>query len=252
MAKYSKFLVQGEAPVVSFPCLEHALGRSGSQILQKIHYLLHHSTLSNVYGYKIERKNHDKKRFLGISFDGLLAALGILSISTLKRNVKYLCDVGVLRVEKLAKNAWMRMNYYRIDYAQLEALLGLDFLEQNQASDDENVLSSDDLNQDLSHKVKIAQEQLATTPNTEPLAQGNEKPSCQALPLCEQEKLPQAVRKLYVMLRSYRVDIGIEHDIFKRAGQLDPQKIAQHILSVKSGYFANFWHTPEQLGFEKI
>lgn len=250
MAKYSKFIVQGEAPIVSFPCLENVMGRAESVLLQKLHYLLHHSTLCNIGAYKIERTARNKKKYLGVAYEAIVELMGMMSLSTVKRAVKRLRALGILVVEKLAKSVWIRLNFYRIDYHKLNEVLGLDFIQEDECSDES--AKTDDLNQDIERKIKVAKEAKVIESKTENLPNGTDKPRCARVLNRELDSQTEAVRKLYMMLRGFRVDIDLSHALFKRAGQLDRQKIAQHILSVKSGYFANFWHTPEQLGLDKI
>lgn len=242
--KHSKFLIQGEAPVVSFPCLVNVVGRAESAILQKIHYLVYHSTLCNVGTYKIERTVRNKKKFIGVAYEAIVELMGMMSLSTVKRAVKRLRDLGILVVEKLAKSVWVRLNFYRIDYHKLNDILGLDVLDDSDDSPkDEN------LNKEISHKVRVAQEERAVNkPKTEPLPQGADKPTLAGISNELLDAQPEDVRKLYMMLRGYCVDIDLSHALFKRAKTLNRRIVAQHITSRKSGLDSLYWHTPEQLG----
>lgn len=254
--KHSKFIITGEAPVISFPCLIQAFGRSESELLQKIHYLIFYSTLSYAGDYRIQRKEHSKKKFIGLSYEAIVEVMGNMSLSTVKRAVKRLRESGILIVEKLSVSVWERLNFYRVDYHKLEDLLGLNFLD-NKPDDEkpeEYIELKENLNCGITRKIKVARQKNVIPPTPYDLAvgEGSAEPKCPQAPQHQLDAQPKAVVELYRMLRGYRVDISLAHEIFKRADKASLNVVATHILSRKSGIDGLTWHTPEQLQLENV
>lgn len=250
--KHSKFIITGEAPVISFPCLIQAFGRSESELLQKIHYLIYHSTLAYAgENYRIHRKTHQKKKFIGLCYDGIAEIMASMSVSTVKRAVKRLRELGILIVEKLSTSVWERLNFYRIDYHRLNDVLGLNFFEQ--ADDEHDIKNGENLNRNINKKIKVAKEREIIKTSVEmAVGEGEQEPQYLTAPSHILDKQPKEVRALYSMLRGYRVDIDLSHALFEHAERVNRDDIAKHILSRKSGLDGFTWHTPEHLQLDKF
>lgn len=112
MRKSSKLLTN-ELPLILLPALAKKLGsRSAAIVLQQIHYWTQNPKCGRVI---------DGVRWIYNTYLQWTEQL-LLSISTIKRAIALLKNLGLILVEQHDKSEWNHRNYYRIDYEALKAL----------------------------------------------------------------------------------------------------------------------------------
>lgn len=112
MRKSSKLLTN-ELPLILLPTLGKKLGsRSAAIVLQQIHYWTQNPKCGRVI---------DGVRWIYNTYLQWTEQL-LLSISTIKRAIALLKNLGLILVEQHDKSEWNHRNYYRIDYKALKAL----------------------------------------------------------------------------------------------------------------------------------
>lgn len=258
MTKQNKLLVQGEYPLLASPLLAKAYGMAAATFLQKLHYCL----LSS------DAKKYKNRKYFYHTLENWVETLGFYSISTIKRVIRKLKQIGILLIEKLSKNKWLQTNYYAIDYKKLKSLLDSNETvanaDDNQKSDNESNLN-DNYEQEKNHfqnvlheneqppnrsKPKVTHEARCFYPNSKSANQmvGLLKP---LQPLASDEiiqNMPVSIRKLYRALLQKKVDIHYD-DVRLESWMNNQNYILQHIAYIKDsyGFMRHHWHSPEQL-----
>ena len=109
----TKIILEGEKACVIQPSIAKMLGRSVAHVLQHIHYAIHNPKLGKVI---------DHHKWVYNSYENWQKDLQIYSISTIRRSIAKLEDLGVLVSDFLSTKSSDRTKWYRIDYDQLHAL----------------------------------------------------------------------------------------------------------------------------------
>ncbi|WP_456390284.1 hypothetical protein [Hydrogenimonas sp.] len=104
-------LLYSENPLVVNPKLAKLIGLNEAIIFQQLHYWTQKSSIE-----------HDGCFWVYNSIDQWMEQFPFFSKRTLERTITSLKKMGIIRVEKLAKDKRDRTNYYAIDYKKLESL----------------------------------------------------------------------------------------------------------------------------------
>lgn len=202
------------------PTIAKELGTPAAVFLQKLYFLLNHAKNKNGEPLKYLETRQNRKWYWH-TFEKWQKTLGIYSVSTIKRAVAKLKELGIIEIKKLNPVKRERVNYYAINYKKLKQIFG------------------------ISANPTKAQ----TKPKTEPeKIQGTEAPVHAEATAEDLSTIPPEHRRLYRQLRQYKLDIA--HDdprLFyweKRHRTVTGYTAsAQNRLNINAWQ----WHTPEQI-----
>ncbi len=211
-------LQAGEYPLISSPQLSKELGHAGAMFLQKLHFLINEN---RKFKQKKNLTTHNNRKWWFHTFEEWQSTLGMFSVSTIKRAVTKLKELGLIEIDKLSKIKSLRVNYYTINYKKLKALFGI--------------------------STGAAKPQPQPKPEPEKV-QGTEAPTHPEATAEDLATIPREHRALYRQLRQYKLDIA--HD--------DPrlfswEKVSRTVLAYTASAPNRLnlnkwqWHMPEQI-----
>ncbi|MFH7805665.1 hypothetical protein [Acinetobacter sp. BSP-53] len=214
-----KVLLQNkEYPIIASPQLAKQLGMPAASFLQKLYFLLNDT---RKYKNKKNLTLHSNRKWWFHTYEEWQSTLGLFSVSSIKRAVAKLKELGLIEINKLDPNKSMRVNYYTINYKKLKAIFGI--------------------------STGAAKPQPAPKPEPEKI-QGTEAPIHAEATAEDLAAIPRQNRALYRQLRQYKLDIA--HD--------DPrllywEKISRKVLAYAASASNRLnlnqwqWHMPEQI-----
>lgn len=210
-------LQNNEYPIIASPMLCKELGLPAATFLQKLYYLLNET---RKYKRKKNLTQHNNRKWWFHTYEDWTDTLGFFSISTIKRAVAKLKQMGLIEINKLDPNKSMRVNYYTINYKKLKDIFGLGVLESK----------------------------------SEPTPGISETPKGTDLPIHPEATPQQAVimpdinRQLYRQLRKLKLDIAYDSPLLL-AWQNRKREVIAYVASATSRLDINKWqwHTPEQV-----
>ncbi|BAP35571.1 hypothetical protein AS4_06310 [Acinetobacter guillouiae] len=211
-------LQNNEYPIIASPMLCKELGLPAATFLQKLYYLLNET---RKYKRKKNLTQHNNRKWWFHTYEDWTDTLGFFSISTIKRAVAKLKQMGLIEINKLDPNKSMRVNYYTINYKKLKELFG----------------------------ISIAQTKPVAEPKavTETIVGTNTPTQPEATP--EQLAIiPSQHRALYQQLRQYKLDIAY-NDPRLHFWDKKTRSILAYTASACNRLNINKWqwHTPEQV-----
>lgn len=211
-------LTNQEYPLIASPQLAKELGTAAATFLQKLHFLI---SETRKYKQKMNLTVHQNRKWWFHTFEEWQSTLGLFSVSTIKRAVAKLKELGLIEINKLSKIKSMRVNYYTINYKKLKALFGIST--------------------------------GATKPQPKPKLmpdriEGTEAPIHAEASAEDIATIPRENRAIYRQLRQFKLDIA--HD--------DPrlfhwQKISRTVIAYAASASNRLnlnkwqWHMPEQI-----
>ena len=207
-----------EYPLIASPQLAKELGTAAATFLQKLHFLI-----SETRKYK-QKKNltvHLNRKWWFHTFEEWQSTLGLFSVSTIKRAVAKLKELGLIEINKLSKIKSMRVNYYTINYKKLKTLFGI--------------------------SAGAAKPQPAPKLIPEKI-EGTEAPSHAEATAEDIATIPREHRALYRQLRQYKLDIAYDDSHLFHWEKISRTVIA-YTASAPNRLNLNKWqwHTPEQI-----
>ena len=203
------------------PTVVKELGTPAAVFLQKLYYLLNHAKRKN--GEQIKHVIHQKRRWYWHSFENWKETLGLYSVSTIKRAIAKLSELGIIEIQKLNPIKRERINYYTINYKKLKQLFG------------------------ISASVTKPQPQSKSKPEPEKI-QGTEAPIHAEATAEELATIPKEHRTLYRQLRQYKLDISY-NDPRLFFWERKARSVTSYTASATNRFNINKWqwHTPEQI-----
>lgn len=203
------------------PTVVKELGTPAAVFLQKLYYLLNHAKRKN--GEPIKHVIHQKRKWYWHSFENWKETLGLYSVSTIKRAIAKLSELGIIEIQKLNPVKRERINYYTINYKKLKQLFG------------------------ISASVTKPQPQSKSKPEPEKI-QGTEAPVHAEARVENLAPLTREHRSLYLQLRRYKVDISYNDPRLRKWLKVENLLIG-YIASAPTRLNINRWqwHTPEQI-----
>ena len=209
-----------EYPIIASPQLAKELGMPAATFLQKLYFLLNDT---RKYKNKKNLTQHSNRKWWFHTFEEWQSTLGLFSVSSIKRAVVKLKELGLIEINKLDPNKYMRVNYYTINYKKLKDLFG------------------------IGTETK-AQAPTPTAPDNNQKIVGTDVPTQPEASTDDLAILQSQHRALYRQLRAYKVDIT--HDdplIFQCANK--PKEILAYAASASNRLDLKKWqwHTPEQI-----
>ena len=211
-------LQNNEYPIIASPTLCKELGLPAAAFFQKLYYLL------NETGKHKRKRNltqHNNRKWWFHTYEEWTSTLGLFSLSTIKRAVSKLKELGLIEVNKLDSNKSMRVNYYSINYKKLKELFGISS-PQTKTVAEPKTESETIVGTDTPAEPEATAEQLAT--------------------------IPSQNRALYRQLRQHKLDIAFDdprlHFWSNKTNTLIAYTAsASNRLNIKRWQ----WHTPEQI-----
>ncbi|MFV5593638.1 hypothetical protein [Acinetobacter junii] len=209
-----------EFAIHASPAIAKELGTPAAVFLQKLYFLLNHAKNKNGEPLKYIQ-THQNRRWWWHSFEKWQQTLGLYSVSTIKRAVAKLKELGIIEIKKLNPVKRERVNYYAINYKKLKQIFGISATPT---------------------KVQIK-------PKAEPeKVQGTEAPVHAEARVEDLAPLSREHRALYLQLRRYKVDISFK----------DPRlhlwlKTQRDVISYAASAPTRLnitkwhWHTPQQI-----
>ncbi|ASN71613.1 putative O family protein [Uncultured Caudovirales phage clone 2F_1] len=212
-------LSTNEYPIIASPQLAKELGMPAATFLQKLYFLLNET---KKYKNKKNLTQHNNRRWWFHTYEEWVSTLGLFSVSSIKRAVSKLKQLGLIEINKLDPNKSMRVNYYTINYKKLKELFGIG--------------------------VEVKASAPAATKGNNQKIVGTDTPACPEATAEDLATLQSQHRALYRQLRGLKVDIT--HDdplIFKFADR--PREVLAYAASASSRLDINRWqwHTVEQI-----
>ncbi|MEN8409715.1 hypothetical protein ABFP33_07055 [Acinetobacter bereziniae] len=210
-------LQNNEYPIIASPMLSKELGLPAATFLQKLYYLLNDT---RKYKRKKNLTQHNNRKWWFHTYEDWTDTLGFFSISTIKRAVAKLKQMGLIEINKLDPNKSMRVNYYTINYKKLKEIFGLDTLQTK--PEQTSSVSQKPKGTDLPLHPEATSEQACT--------------------------MPDINRKLYRQLRKLKLDIAYDSPLLFAWPNRQREVIA-YVASATSRLDINKWqwHTPEQV-----
>lgn len=211
-----------EYALYASPSIAKELGTPAAVFLQKLYFMLNHAKNKN--GETVRYiKVHQNRKWWWHTFENWQKTLGLYSISTIKRAVAKLSELGIIEVQKLNPVKRERVNYYSINYKKLKQLFGI---------------SAGATKPQPQPKLKPAPEKI----------QGTEAPIHAEATAEELATIPQEHRTLYRQLRQYKLDISYDDPrlfFWERKTRL----VTSYTASATNRFDINKWqwHTPEQI-----
>lgn len=208
-----------EYPLIASPQLVKELGTAAATFLQKLHFLI---SENRKYKQKKNLTVHLNRKWWFHTFEEWQSTLGLFSVSTIKRAVAKLKELGLIEINKLSKIKSIRVNYYTINYKKLKQLFGIG----------------------ISLPTK---KDPGTPPPAEPI-KGTDTP---INPVATKEDLSvfhSDYRSLYLQLRQYKLDIAYDDPRLHQWLNI-ARKIITYTASAPTRLNINRWqwHTPEQI-----
>lgn len=210
-------LQNNEYPIIASPMLCKELGLPAASFLQKLYYLLNET---GRYKRKKNLTQHNNRKWWFHTFEEWASTLGLFSISTIKRAVSKLKELGLIEINKLDSNKSMRVNYYTINYKKLKEIFGLGTLQSKPEPTSD--VSQTRKGTDLPLYPEATAEQVST--------------------------IPEINRQLYRQLRKLKLDIAYDSP-WLLAWQNRHREVIAYVASATSRLDINKWqwHTPEQI-----
>lgn len=211
-------LQNNEYPIIASPMLSKELGLPAASFLQKLYYLLNET---GKYKRKKNLTQHNNRKWWFHTFEEWTSTLGFFSLSTIKRAVSKLKELGLIEINKLDSNKSMRVNYYTINYKKLKELFG----------------------------ISIAQTKTVAEPKTETeTIVGTDTPAEPEATSEQLSTIPSQNRALYRQLRQHKLDIAFDDPRLnfwsnKTNTVIAYTASASNRLNIKRWQ----WHTPEQV-----
>ena len=214
-----KVLLQSnEYPIIASPQLAKKLGMPAATFLQKLYFLLNDT---RKYKNKRNLTQHSNRKWWFHTFEEWQSTLGLFSVSSIKRAVAKLKELGLIEINKLDPNKSMRVNYYTINYKKLKALFGISTGAVKPQP-----------------KPKLIPDRI----------EGTEEPIHAEASAEDFATIPRENRAIYRQLRQFKLDIA--HD--------DPrlfhwQKISRTVIAYAASASNRLnlnkwqWHMPEQI-----
>ncbi len=112
-------LTNQEYPLIASPQLAKELGTAAATFLQKLHFLL---SENRKFKQKKNLTTYLNRKWWFHTFEEWQTTLGMFSVSTIKRAVAKLKELGLIEINKLSKIKSIRVNYYAINYQKLKEL----------------------------------------------------------------------------------------------------------------------------------
>lgn len=211
-------LQNNEYPIIASPMLCKELGLPAASFLQKLYYLLNET---GKYKRKKNLTQHNNRKWWFHTFEEWTSTLGFFSLSTIKRAVSKLKELGLIEINKLDSNKSMRVNYYTINYKKLKELFGIS-VSQTKTVTEPKTETETIVGTDTPVEPEATPEQLAT--------------------------IPSQNRALYRQLRQHKLDIAFDDPRLHFWGNKTNTVIAytasaSNRLNIKRWQ----WHTPEQV-----
>ena len=216
-------LQTNEYPLIASPQLAKELGTSAATFLQKLHFLL---SENRKFKQKKNLTTYLNRKWWYHTFEEWQSTLGLFSVSTIKRAVAKLKELGLIEINKLSKIKSDRVNYYTINYQKLKELFGIS-TSQTKPVTQPKIANEKIVGTDTPVQPEATPEQLATIPNEH--------------------------RALYRQLRQYKLDIAYDdprlHFWDKKA-----RSVIAYTASAPNRFNINKWqwHTPEQILPEEL
>ena len=202
------------------PTIAKELGTPAAVFLQKLYFLLNHAKNKNGEPLKY-LETHQNRKWYWHSFEKWQKTLGIYSVSTIKRAVAKLKELGIIEIKKLNPVKRERVNYYSINYKKLKQIFGI--------------------------SANPTKPQIK--PKAEPeIVQGTETPVHAEAHVEDLAPLAREYRSLYLQLRRYKVDISFR-DPRLRLWLKVQQDVIRYAASapIRLNIHKWQWHTPEQI-----
>ena len=202
------------------PTIAKELGTPAAVFLQKLYFLLNHAKNKNGEPLKY-LETHQNRKWYWHTFEKWQKTLGIYSVSTIKRAVAKLKELGIIEIKKLNPVKRERVNYYAINYKKLKQVFG------------------------ISANPTKAQ----TKPKAQPeKVQGTETPVHAEARVEDLAPLTRECRTLYLQLRRYKMDISYNDPRLRKWLKVE-KLIIGYVASAPTRLNINRWqwHTPEQI-----
>lgn len=202
------------------PTIAKELGTPAAVFLQKLYFLLNHAKNKNGEPLKY-LETHQNRKWYWHTFEKWQKTLGIYSVSTIKRAVAKLKELGIIEIKKLNPIKRERVNYYAINYKKLKQVFGIS-----------------------ANPTKVQ-----TKPKTElEKVQGTEAPIHTEARVEDLAPLTREHRSLYLQLRRYKVDISYNDPRLRKWLKVENLLIG-YVASAPTRLNINRWqwHTPEQI-----
>ena len=207
-----------EYPIISSPMLCKELGLPAASFFQKLYYLLNET---GKYKRKKNLTQHNNRKWWFHTFEEWTSTLGLFSISTIKRAVSKLKELGLIEINKLDSNKSIRVNYYTINYKKLKELFGIS-VSQTKTVAKPKTETETIVGTDTPIEPEATPEQLAT--------------------------IPSQNRALYRQLRQHKLDIAFD-DPRLHFWSNKANAVIAYTASASNRLNINRWqwHTPEQV-----
>ena len=211
-------LQNNEYPIIASPMLCKELGLPAASFFQKLYYLLNET---GKYKRKKNLTQHNNRKWWFHTFEEWTSTLGLFSLSTIKRAVSKLKELGLIEINKLDSNKSMRVNYYTINYKKLKELFGIS-VSQTKTVVEQKTETETIVGTDTPTEPEATPEQLAT--------------------------IPSQNRALYRQLRQYKLDIAYD-DPRLHFWDKKTRSVLAYTASACNRLNINRWqwHTPEQV-----
>ena len=211
-------LQNNEYPIIASPMLCKELGLPAASFLQKLYYLLNET---GKYKRKKNLTQPNNRKWWFHTFEEWTSTLGLFSLSTIKRAVSKLKELGLIEINKLDSNKSMRVNYYSINYKKLKELFGISS-PQTKTVAEPKTESETIVGTDTPAEPEATAEQLAT--------------------------IPSQNRALYRQLRQHKLDIAFD-DPRLHIWSNKTNTVIAYTASASNRLNINRWqwHTPEQV-----
>lgn len=214
-----------EYPLIASPQLAKELGTAAATFLQKLHFLL---SENRKFKQKKNLTTYLNRKWWFHTFEEWQSTLGMFSVSTIKRAVAKLKELGLIEIHKLSKIKSMRVNYYAINYQKLKELFGISTTSPTKPST------------------------VAVKPSPEKVA-GTDAPTQAEATLKDLATIPSEHRALYRQLRQYKLDISYD-DPRLYCWEKKARAVIAYAASATNRLSINKWqwHTPEQILPEEL
>jgi hypothetical protein len=216
-----------EYALYASPSIAKELGTPAAVFLQKLYFMLNHAKNKN--GETVRYiKVHQNRKWWWHTFENWQKTLGLYSISTIKRAVAKLSELGIIEVQKLNPVKRERVNYYSINYKKLKQLFGI--------------------------SASVTKPQPQSKPKQAPeKIQGTEVPIHAEATAEDLATIPREHRTLYKQLRQYKLDISYD-DPRLYFWEKKARSVTSYTASATNRFDINKWqwHTPEQILPEEL